>query len=199
MLPALGSILLEDDFSDSAPWQTGRSSKGLITINSQSINLAVQAGYGTLQSLRSQPSPADYYAEIDIHFNLCSSQDLAGMIFNALDSGTMYRALVRCDGQVSVEQVSNYNYGYVKKWTPGMGFGAGALQKVRLGVWQADGEVRIFVNDAYQFTVQLPQNSAGQVGVFARAGGSDPVTMSFTDLVIRSVDPAAVPTRTPLP
>lgn len=197
--PALTDVLLQDDFSQADLWQTSRRAAGVVAVSNQSINLGVQSEFGALQSLRQGKLPAHFYAEITINFNLCGPQDQAGLLFNALDDGNAYRALVRCDGQLRVERVRDFNYGIITNWAPGIGFLAGALQKVRLGVWQSGNEVRIFVNDTYQFSTQLPTAGSGQLGVFARAGGRDPVTMTFSDLTVSGVDPAAVPTPTPLP
>jgi len=200
--PAVGELLLEDDFSQANNWQTSRTTAGAITVTNGRITLAVQREYGILQSLRNAALFSDFYAEIDINLNLCSPQDQAGFIFRADDAGNYYRVLLRCDGYLRVERVADYKFSILQNWTTGSGFVSGALQQVRLGVWTAGSEMRFFVNDTYQFSTRDPAWSSGQVGVYARAGSADPVSLSFSSLSIHAVDKGAVPptpTLTPAP
>jgi hypothetical protein len=46
-------------------------------------------------------------------------------------------------------------------------------------------EMRFYVNDHYEFTIQDPTLLSGGIGVFARASGDHAVSVSFSDLVIR--------------
>jgi len=61
------------------------------------------------------------------------------------------------------------------------------------------GELRIFVNDVYQFSARDPVFESGQVGIFARAAGDSPLTVNFSALSVYNLDIDRIPTRTPLP
>jgi hypothetical protein len=41
-----------------------------------------------------------------------------------------------------------------------------------------------YINDIYQFSVNEPGLLSGLVGVFARASGDSPVSISFSDLAV---------------
>jgi hypothetical protein len=86
----------------------------------------------------------------------------------------------------------------------------GAPQTFLLGVLASGNELRFFVDDAYQFSVIDDAFSSGGVGLFARATGDTPVSVSYSDLKVynlsgRSAIPtprAVMPTRslpTPTP
>ena len=76
----------------------------------------------------------------------------------------------------------------LQDWTPSGQVPIGAPFELRLGVWANDKEIRLFVNDVYQFTITDPALKVGSVGVFVRATGSNAVTVNFRDLVIYSLN-----------
>jgi hypothetical protein len=74
----------------------------------------------------------------------------------------------------------------------------GAPGEVRLGVWASGTELRFFLNGHFQFGVSDPTLKQGSLGVFARAVGSTPVTVLFSDLSVYAVT-YVPPTSTPAP
>ena len=44
----------------------------------------------------------------------------------------------------------------------------------RLGVYAQGAELRVFINDVYQFSVKDPVWSSGTLGVFARSSATRP-------------------------
>jgi hypothetical protein len=78
----------------------------------------------------------------------------------------------------------------------------GAPGEVRIGLWVSGTEMRVFLNGHYQFTVSDPLFASGTLGVFARSGGENAVTITFSDLVVNEVSyasptPTLTPSRTP--
>jgi hypothetical protein len=49
-------------------------------------------------------------------------------------------------------------------------------------------EMRLFANNAFIFSVKDPVFTEGTVGIFARADGDSPVTVSFTEMSVSSVE-----------
>jgi hypothetical protein len=49
--------------------------------------------------------------------------------------------------------------------------------------------MRFYANDEYLFTVHDPLLSSGLLGVFARSAGDMAVTVNFTELVVREINP----------
>jgi hypothetical protein len=70
---------------------------------------------------------------------------------------------------------------------------------VRLGVWALGGELRIFANDIFQFSIRDPLWKSGRVGIFARAAGDTPLTVSFSNLQVQALDASRIPTPVPSP
>jgi hypothetical protein len=64
----------------------------------------------------------------------------------------------------------------------------GAPSVSRLGVWALGKEMRFFINEHHQFTVEDPLVPGGNIGVFARSAGDTAVTVNFSDLVIRQIN-----------
>ena len=57
-----------------------------------------------------------------------------------------------------------------------------------MGVWAAGSEMRLFLNDRYQFTVRRPGSfTAGRLAFSFMPAGQTPVTVSFSDLAVYSV------------
>jgi hypothetical protein len=69
---------------------------------------------------------------------------------------------------------------------------------VTIGVWAVDGELRLFLNGRYQFGFSDTSFPSGGLGVFALSQGTDPVSVTFSDLKIYEVD-YSLPTSTPKP
>ena len=73
----------------------------------------------------------------------------------------------------------------------------GGLLPVRVGVWMAGPELRLFVNGEFVFSARDRVLQDGQLGVYARAASSSTLTVSFSDLEVYAIDLAQVPTLTP--
>ena len=70
--------------------------------------------------------------------------------------------------------------------------------EVRIGIWAVGGEMRLFLNGRFQFSVTEGTFPSGAFGVFARSAGENPLSVTFSDLEVYEVD-YIPPTRTPLP
>lgn len=199
MHPALGALLFSDDFSDQGLWSTGRTPAGSVAYGLQELTLAVGASKGVLQSLRSEPQLADFYLTIDILPSLCRDNDQYGLLLRASSSQDYYRLLVNCKGQLRMERVQAGRSLPLQDWLPSGQVLPGALLPVRLSVWAVGRELRIFANDVYQFSVSDTLWKSGQVGLFARAAGDTPLTVSFSNLQVQAVDAGRIPTAVPTP
>ena len=74
----------------------------------------------------------------------------------------------------------------------------GAPGEVRIGMWAVGGEMRLFLNGRYQFSVLERTFPSGAFGVFVQSRGDTPVTVTFSDLKVYEVDYIA-PTQTQTP
>lgn len=196
--PELGEILLEDDFTGDE-WQTGRSPQGSVAYGNGELTLAVSAEEGTLLSLRSVPQFDDFYLEINVQPSLCRSGDAYGLLLRASSPGDLYRLLINCDGSLRLERLKGSRSLALQDWTPSGQLPPGGFLETRLGVWAGGEEIRVLINDELQFVINDPVWTSGQVGVYARAAGTTPLTVSFSDLVVYSIDPGAPPLQSSPP
>lgn len=197
MHPGLGAVLLSDDFSDAGQWATGRSAAGSVAFGRQELTLAVSQSRGSLQSLRDAPDLTDFYLEIDANPSLCRDRDMYGLLLRASTPQDYYRLLVNCQGQLRLERVKDAKVLPLQDWQASGQVPPGAMLTVRLGVWALGGDLRIFVNDIYQFSVRDPLWKSGRVGLFARAAGDTPLTVNFSNLKVVVIDPDRVPLPIP--
>ncbi len=197
--PGVAGPVLEDDFSSETGWRTGALANGRIAFGVNELTLAVSAPKGMLASLRERELPADSYLEITARAALCKPSDIYGVLVRASSERDGYRLLATCSGSLRLERLRNGEVALMQDWTPSGELPQGGLLPVTLGVWSLGRELRVFVNGVYQFGARDPVFESGQVGVYARASGDGPLTVSFSNLRVYRLDPALIPTATPPP
>jgi hypothetical protein len=183
MRPGVGSLLIDDLLSSGSQWQTGRFSAGNITQVNNSLTIAIQQSRASLLSLEMKNILRDFYLETKVNIGLCKSNDVYGLIVRAVSEYNYYRFLVDCQGYARAERVRDGATTLMQDWTP-TGLPPGAPLDVSLGVWVVGSEMRLFANNAYIFSVKDPVFTEGTVGIFARASGDSPVTVSFSKMAI---------------
>jgi hypothetical protein len=180
----LGDIIFEDDFTDATIWALSRTQNTSAALGKGVLTLAIQETKAYVSSTRNQPVLGNFYAEVTITPSLCRGQDEYGLLIRQASSGDFYRFSLSCEGEVRLDRVLAGQASTPYPWEPGGSFGV-----ARLGVWAVGKEMRFFVNDLYQFTYTDPSISSGLIGVFARSTGNNAVTVNFSNLVVREVNP----------
>ena len=184
LAPHYGALLLVDDFQSTEDWQLGRSNSGSIALGKDELTLAVTRERGYLFSLRQGPPLGDFYVEIDASPNICRGDDEYGLLLRVSASLEFFRFGVTCNGYVRVDR---FYQGVASAPQPPLMSGAvplGAPSRSRLAVWALGREMRFYINDHYLFSVRDPSLPSGALGVYARAAGSEPVTVNFSGLKI---------------
>jgi hypothetical protein len=196
MNPGMGRVLLEDDFSDEEVWDTAASDSGSASINRNRLTLAVQPGY-YLASMRREFPLSDFYAEITARPSLCRGEDNYGLVVRGVGS-SFYRFVLACNGMIRAERIAGGTRLPLQEPILSGDAPPGAPGEVRMGIWAVSSEMRLFLNGRYQFTVSDPSFPTGALGVFVRATGDTPVTVTFSDLAVYDVN-YTLPTKTPIP
>lgn len=196
MLTGVGSLIASDDFTDPEEWDTAVSDQGSASVSRERLTLAVQPGV-YLVSLQRQMVLGNFYAEITARPSLCRGADEYGFLVRA-NAVTYYRFALTCNGQAHAERISVRERHDLHEPVLSGDVPPGAPGEVRIGVWAAGPELRLFLNGRFQFSISDRNLSSGTVGVFVRAAGDTPVTVAFSDLEVRAVD-YVPPTRTPNP
>jgi hypothetical protein len=196
MRPGLGATLLTDDFSDPSLWDVAASDQGSAGIDHNSLTIAVQSNV-YLASLRHELVMNDSYLEITARPSLCRGADSYGILVHA-NGSAYFRFALSCDGKVRADRVSKGLKLNLQKPLQSGDAPLGAPGEVRIGMWTFGTQMRLFLNGRFQFSVTDPSFPGGTLGVFVNSGGSTAAVVTFSDLVIQSID-YIPPTKTPLP
>ena len=171
-----------------------RPDHGSAVITRNRLTLAVQPGY-YLSSMRRELPLSDFYAEITARPSLCRGEDNYGLIIRGVGS-SFYRFLLNCSGMVWAERITGGTKLRIHEPVPSGDAPPGAPGEVRIGMWAVGSEMRLFLNDRFQFSVTEPTFPIGAIGVFVRSNGETPATILFSDLEVYDVD-YTPPTKTP--
>lgn len=191
-LPQKGELVLEDDFSAGKDWQTGQTASSSAAYGNQTLTLAISSGKASVVSFRTGSLPADYYLEINASPSLCRGSDNYGLLLRASSDRDFYRWIITCDGRLRLERLQDGFPAVLKDWTAAVAR-PGAD---RLGVWLSGSEMRFYMDGLLQFSAKDPLFTSGSIGLFARSGGEDALTVNFSNLQVWRVagQPAAAPT-----
>lgn len=191
--PAQGALVLSDAFENAEDWLTGSTAAGNIAITNQKLTIAVQQAQGALLTYTlTNASYQNFYLSVAVSPSLCRGQDAYGVLLRLNSQWDYYRFLLRCDGYARVERVRGGQTTLMQDWT-NVGVNSGALASLNLGVWAYGTEMRFFVNDYYLYTTADPVFPDGRVGFFARASGDSALTVTFSNLSIRDLNPQEIP------
>jgi hypothetical protein len=182
LLPGLGKTLYTDDFTDPENW----SDLGTDYIREGQLILAAQPGVYQI-SLNQELFVSDFYAEITARLSLCRGADEYGLLVRAVSSA-YYRFTLNCNGEVKADRI--LNSARVPLQMPVISIDAphGGPSEVKLAIWAVGREMRFFLNGHYQFTADDPVMPNGTLGVFVRASDDSPITISFSDMIVRAVN-----------
>ncbi len=186
--PGIGNIILSDDFTQETHWQTSKTASGNVVFGKGDLTLAVAAEKRGLQSFYYQAIPADVYLEMTANPSLCRGRDTYGLLLRAESDTSYYRFVLACTGEIRLERYRSGELAVLQDWTVSGQVPPGAPLFLQLGVWMKDNEMRFFINDIYQFSVQDPVFKSGQLGVFARTTNQPPLTVGFSNLKIFAIE-----------
>jgi hypothetical protein len=185
----IGDIILQDDFTASDHWLTGKTGKGTISIELNEISLAITQPNGYLFTIRDEPIMTNFYAEITASPTICTGMDEYGMLIRYNSMVDFYRFSLSCDGRTRLDKLVGGIATSPQPWLNSSSVPTAAPSSSRIGVWAQGNELRFFINDEFQFGVNDRIHPGGLIGVFGRSGGETAVTVSFKDLVVHQIMP----------
>jgi hypothetical protein len=146
--------------------------------------------------VRRELTLGNFYAEITARPSLCRGDDSYGILVRGTGLN-YYRFILSCNSQVSAERVNAGVKLSIHEAVPSGDAPPGAPGEVRIGVWAVGGDIRLFLNGRYQFSINDKSFPSGALGVFVRSA-DHPMSVTFSDLTVSDVD-YVPPTRTPMP
>jgi hypothetical protein len=194
--PVTGSLILQDNFSSKARWQTLQNTFGSVAFGNQELTLAIAQPKASLFSFRDQLTLNDYYLEIDSIPSLCQDSDQFGVLFRVVSAQDYYRYLMTCGGQLRLERLNNGGVSVIQDWFQAIGLMPGPTGSRRLGIWAVGSDLRLYVDGVFQFSRRDPNFPSGGIGLYARSMKDNIVTINFSNLTIWQTTPGSA---TPVP
>jgi hypothetical protein len=184
----LGNLLIQDDFSNTVWWQTLQSESGNIAFGEGNLTFAVSKQESILTSLSEHNLPSNFYLEVTLQTSLCQLEDHIGIILWRESSSNYYQLLLNCAGQYRLELVQDGLRYVLIDWTGASQVQLGAPATNQLALWVYQGDLRFFINGAYQFTERVANDRTGILGIFAKTVIGPAMTVKFSDLAINQVE-----------
>jgi hypothetical protein len=196
MSPGIGEVILRDRFTNKEAWDTVASEQASVLLKNRQLILAVEPGI-SVASLRRDMTFRNFYAELTARIGLCRADDTYGLIIRSTGN-SFYRFNLSCNGLVTVERIKSGERLALLEPTASGDVPLGPPGEVEIGIWAVGGEMRLFLNGRYQFSVFEKTFPSGAFGVFVHSKRDTPVTISFSELSIYEVQ-YIPPTSTPIP
>lgn len=190
----LGSPNYEDIFESDTGWETGASALGAVSRLNGKLVVSVQGPGTTLSSLSPVDALADFFAEIEIHSEICELGDEFGLMVRAGGRGnptqdSHYRFIITCDGAVRASRFLSGAEAAILPITPSADVLPGAPAVNRMGVSAIGDEFRLFVNDMQVFQLEDGEIHMGRIGVIVRARHGAQTTVSFDEFRVWDLAP----------
>lgn len=187
--PGVGAVILKDDFTDTTLWNTRQTEEGSVAFSKQKLTLAISQPQEALFSFRTTGAWNDFYLTLRANPVLCRQADRYAVLFRVQSSENFYRLLVNCDGYMRLEVIRNSKITILQDWISSGEIPPGSPISLEIGIWAAGSDLRVFVNDVYQFGAIDGTFLQGGVGVYAKSMGTNAVTINFSDLIVHAVNP----------
>jgi len=183
-LAGLGQRILFDALRQPDRWTVGVFPAGEISVGADGMTFAVSVPKGMLSTRQDQPVLTDFFAQVVASPSLCMGEDQYGILFRAQGEGDFYRFLLTCDGRARLDLVLGGRLSVVQALTPSPVVPPGAPATVTLAVRVEGKRIQTFVEGVQLFEVEVTGPRNGTIGLFARAAGETPVTVTFSDLAV---------------
>lgn len=202
-LSGIGDPLNVDQFSDPAKWTgvvEGNISPNRIILDDKGMVFALNQTPARLISLNNELFLENSYITVNVSINRCSGSDTYGVLFKAGSDAYANRLALNCKGEIRVEQLRPNMTLPLSEWVGSGDVPVGAPGEVRIGIWSSGPEIRIFLNDHYQFTLFDSYYKTGTIGFFSSSTDAVGSNIRFSGLeVAKVVFSEASPTPPPSP
>lgn len=193
----VGDIIFNDDFEQDLGWNLDADIYGASALSSGRLTLAARRP-GVWRSIISPvPTLTDFYAEVRLRSDLCSSGDEYGLIFRVNPLSGHYQFGLRCEGGVRVLRLQG-NAAYTMI-TPEQATIVipGPPAENQLAVWASGSQFRFFINQVEIFSTRDSTYPTGAIGFYVFSGQSGQASVTFDDFIIRSLTIASIETPPP--
>ncbi len=183
----IGELLFLDNFSNSSFWSLAQSNTSSAALGKGEITLAISQPKTYLYTLRNGPELDDFYLEINAEPNLCLADDEYGVLFRFTPNQEFYRLALTCDGQIHLDRYIQNRAAMIYPKSYSGAVPPGAPSRSQIALWVSTNQIIAFINQQYQFTITDTAIPGGSIGLFARTGSHDAMTVNFSDLKVFEV------------
>ncbi len=187
--PGLGDTLFQDDFSTGSGWDLFKTERGSAALGNNTLALVTLAPGAYISTQYNNLTFTNFYLEITAETGLCTGQDEFGLLLRRASPTDFYRFSLSCSGETRLDKLFQGNASSPQTWLESRAIPNAAPSQMRLAVWAVGAEMRFFVNGQHLFTTSDRSLPAGQVGVFVRSAGQNAVSVNFSNLLVRSINP----------
>ena len=140
---------------------------------------------------------SDQQLRVTTHTVACGDNDEYGVLFRVADTTVPdsanpfdgYVFKLRCGGAARFEAIQGIDTRVIVDWTPSTAIRTGAPADNTLTVWTRGSEFRFYVNDQYLFSANDAALTSGFYGLYLYDRTAGGATVTYEDLVVRSVAP----------
>lgn len=186
-MPGFTDLIFDDSGVATDHWIGRTDANGSVTVDQDSITLAVDGSKGALTVFREDTLLYNYYFESVMTTSLCKNDDQMGVLFRVNGSMSYYRFLVSCSGRISLQQVVGGTPTTLNDWISTNQVQQGLNNSVKIGMWVNGNDLRIYLNDQLQMEVANNTFYSGGIGFFAKASGDSPVSVNFSNIKVYQV------------
>jgi hypothetical protein len=198
-LDPMGDVIFEDDFSQNLGWELSEMGFGAVSLQSEHLVIAIRQANSFLYSLLSPFTMNDFFLEIEVRADLCQSGDEFGILFRVNQDLEHYRYALNCDGSArAVRILSNESRSLVPITEP-PSILPSPKSTNRLSLLASGDRFWFWINGFEVFNARDIKLTQGGVGLFARSGRGNQLTVSFDNLRIQELAPTTNLTSTPTP
>ena len=190
-LSGLGEPITVDQFSDTTVWAGSQNLGGDLPnrtiLADSSLVFAINQPPARLVTFNQQILLADSAVSAIFTVNRCSVGDVYGMLFNTQNEKYGNRLSMNCDGRFRMEQLRENLTLPLTEWVASGDVPIGAPGVVKVTIWSAGVETRIFFNDHYQASIFDPYYRNGSFGFFASSTTDAGLNIRVSDLSVNLV------------
>ncbi len=194
---SFGPVLYADPFDTNLGWDTGADAIGGTSLVEGGLTLSVRPGGILRTAVAPAPPVGDFYLQARLRTEICSPRDEFGLLYRVGPDLSHYRFALTCDGAWKVVLVLPESARGLVPLTFSPDVIAGTPADNHLAIWASGSTFRFFVNGLEVFSLRNRLLTSGGVGFFVRSRSGGQVTVTFDDLVLRSLLPTPIPTLQP--
>ncbi len=188
-----GPVVFQEPFDSNLGWNVGVDAAGGTSLVDGGLTLSVRPGGVVRMAFAPAPPISDFYVEARLRSEICSGGDEFGLIFRVGPDLSHYRFALTCDGRSKVVLVLPEAARTLVPLTHTPDAIPGAPADNRLAVWASGSAFRFYVNGLEVYRLRNSALPTGGIGFFARSRSGGQVTITFDDLLLRSLLPAPPP------